>query len=132
MDGTEFESRITDIERKLSKLESAFERKQSPALRSKDDEDRLVENADKLKTLEMILISLKLNGKQTKDEVKMTLQDWGKVFGNWFDGGNFNGRLVKKNVVRKEGKNENDEDVFSLTRRGEMLADELIAKLKAG
>ena len=116
----------------MSKLESALEGKELTALRSKDVEDRLVENADKLKSQEMLIISLKLNSKQTKDEFKRTLQDWGKVFGNWFDGGNFNGLLVKKNVVKKEGKNENDEAAFSLTRRGEMLADELIAKLEAG
>jgi hypothetical protein len=32
-------------------------------------------------------------------------------------------------MVKKETRDENGEDVFSLTRRGEMLADELIAKV---
>ena len=92
-------------------------------------ERKLVENAGKMNTQEMIVISLRLNGKQTKERVKSTLQDWGKVYGNWFDGGNFNGRLVRKNIVKKEDKNEKNEDLFSLTKRGEMLADELITKV---
>ena len=62
--------------------------------------------------------------------MKNMLQDWGKVYGSWFDGGNFNGRLVRKNIVKKEDRNEKNEDLFSLTRRGEMLADELITKVK--
>lgn len=131
MDSQELENRISGIERRLSLLESSLERKQSVTPRSNDLEARLVENAQKIKTQEMIVISLKLNGEQTKEEIKNTLQDWGKVYGNWFDGGNFNGRLVKKNIVKKEAKNEKNEDLFSLTKRGEMLADELIAKAKA-
>lgn len=131
MDALELDKRISDIERRLTKLESGFGA-QSASPKSNTVEDKLVENTDKLKTQELIIISLKLYGKQTKDEIKTTLQDWGKVYGKWFDGGNFNGRLVRKNVVKKEGKNENDDDVFSLTRRGEMLADQLIAKVRAG
>ncbi len=99
--------------------------------RYNDLEAKLVENAEKLKTPEMIIISLKIHGKQTKEQIKATLQDWGKVYGNWFEGGNFNGRLVKKNIVKKEDKNEKNEESFSLTKRGDMLADELIAKANA-
>ncbi|HEV8387746.1 MAG TPA: hypothetical protein VGQ03_09000 [Nitrososphaera sp.] len=133
MDAAALERRIGDIERRLSKLEEILqEERQSLTTRSNELEQRLVENADKTNTQEMIIISLRVNGKQTKEEVKRMLQDWGKVYGNWFDGGNFNGRLVRKNIVKKDGKNEKDEDLFSLTKRGEMLADELITKVKAG
>ena len=128
----ELESRIRDIESRLSKLEAALLGTQSVTPRSSDLEAKLVENAEKLNTQEMIIISLKLHGKQTKEQIKTTLRDWGKVYGNWFEGGNFNGRLVKKNIVKKEDKNEKNEDSFSLTKRGEMLADELIAKANAG
>ena len=128
----ELESRIRDIESRLSKLEAALLGTQSVTPRSSDLEAKLVENAEKLNTQEMIIISLKLHGKQTKEQIKTTLRDWGKVYGNWFEGGNFNGRLVKKNIVKKEDKNEKNEDSFSLTKRGDMLADELIAKANAG
>jgi hypothetical protein len=128
----ELESRISDIERRLSKLEAALIGTQSVTPRYNDLEAKLVENAEKLKTQEMIIISLKIHGKQTKEQIKATLQDWGKVYGNWFEGGNFNGRLVKKNIVKKEDKNEKNEESFSLTKRGDMLADELIAKANAG
>jgi hypothetical protein len=33
------------------------------------------------------VISLRLQQKQTKAEIKQTLEDWGKAFGNWFEGG---------------------------------------------
>ena len=78
----------------------------------------------------MILISLRIKNKQTREQIKKTLQDWGKVYGNWFDGGNFNGRLLKKNIVRKDGKNDNNDETYSLTKRGEFLADELIVKVR--
>jgi hypothetical protein len=132
LDIPELESRISDIERRLSKLEAALQGTGSTALQSSALEAKLVQNAEKLKTQEMIIVSLKLNGKQSKEQIKKTLQDWGKVYGNWFEGGNFNGRLVKKNIVKKEeAKNEKNEDLFSLTKRGEMMAEELIAKANA-
>jgi hypothetical protein len=116
LDAAALESRIGDIERRLSKLEEILQgERQSLTTISNELEQRLVENADKMNTQEMIIISLRVNGKQTKEEVKRMLQDWGKVYGNWFDGGNFNGRLVRKNIVKKEGKNEMNEDLFSLT-----------------
>ena len=131
MEREELENRIQDIERRLSKLEAALGGNQ---IRAKPSalETKLVENAGKINTQEMIVISLKLSGRQTKEQIKNTLQDWGKVYGNWFEGGNFNGRLVKKNIVKKDDKNEKNEDLFSLTKAGEMLADELIAKVMAG
>lgn len=133
MDAAALESRIGDIDRRLSKLEEILlGERQSRTTISNELEQRLVENADKMNTQEMIIISLRVNGKQTKEEVKKMLQDWGKVYGNWFDGGNFNGRLVRKNIVKKEGKNDKNEDLFSLTKRGEMLADELIIKVTVG
>ena len=133
MDAAALESRIGDIEHRLSKLEEILQgERQSQTTRSNELEQRLVENADKMNTQEMIIISLRVSGKQTKEQVKTTLQDWGKVYGNWFDGGNFNGRLVRKNIVKKEGKNGKNEDLFSLTKRGEMLAGELITKVTGG
>jgi hypothetical protein len=130
LDPVELESRIDAIERRLAKLEEMLPRESHNTFGSNELERKLVENAGRMNTQELIVISLRLNGKQTKEQVKTVLQDWGKVYGNWFDGGNFNGRLVRKNIVKKEDRNENNEDLFSLTRRGEMLADELITKVK--
>jgi hypothetical protein len=132
LEGAELEGRIADIERRLAKLEAMLAGNHAPAERSSELEARLVKSADKVNTQEMIVISLKLHGRQTKEEIKSSLQDWGKVYGNWFEGGNFNGRLVKKNIVKKEDKNEKNEDRFSLTKRGELLAEELISKVMTG
>lgn len=130
MDTVELERRIGDIERRLAKLEAPLPKESHHTASSNELERKLVENAAKMNTQEMIVISLRLNGKQTKEQIKDMLQDWGKVYGTWFDGGNFNGRLVRKNIVKKEGKNEENEELFSLTKRGELLADELITKVK--
>lgn len=124
----EIEARIRSIEERLAKLEA--EATASPAAsRLQGLESRLVEKSAATRTQDMIIISLKLNGKQTKEEIRKALQEWGKVYGNWFDGGNFNGRLVKKNIVKRDAKNEGSEDTFSLTKRGEFLATELIQKV---
>jgi hypothetical protein len=130
LDTAELESRIDLIELRLAKLEEMLPRHSRNATNLNELERKLVENAGRMNTQELIVISLRLNGKQTKEQVKNMLQDWGKVYGSWFDGGNFNGRLVRKNIVKKEDRNEKNEDLFSLTRRGEMLADELITKVK--
>ena len=132
MDSDELEKKIVSIEARLSKLEDAILHGNPTASQTRADglEARLIERAGKTKTQEMILISLRIKDKQTREQIKKTLQDWGKVYGNWFDGGNFNGRLLKKNIVRKDGKDGSNDETFSLTKRGEFLADELIAKVR--
>ncbi|HEY7507415.1 MAG TPA: hypothetical protein VH621_07380 [Nitrososphaera sp.] len=125
----ELEKRIAGIEARLSKLEDALLRG-GPQTTLDNLEARLVENASKINTQEMILISLRIKDKQTREQIKKSLQEWGKVYGNWFDGGNFNGRLLKKNIVRKGGIDDSNHETYTLTKRGEFLADELIAKVK--
>ena len=121
---SDLEKRIEEIEKRLSKLEALVSGR--PAAAPAGIEAALAEKVDEINTQDLIVVSLRLNKKQTKAEIKNTLQDWGKAFGNWFEGGNFNGRLVKKGIVKKEG------DAYALTRKGELLADELISGLKAG
>lgn len=126
---SDLEKRVLEMEKRLDKLEALVSGRSLAAPAGL--ESALAEKVDEINTQDLIVVSLRLNKKQTKAEIKKTLQDWGKAFGNWFEGGNFNGRLVKKGVVKKEGEN-GAEDVYALTRKGELRADELIAQLKAG
>ena len=127
----EIEARIKMIEDRLAKLESSLIGASTGGAVPQGLEVLLIKNAGSIKTQDMIIISLRRNGRQTKEGIKKTLQDWGKVYGTWFDGGNFNGRLVKKNIVKKEGSNDDNEEYYSLTKRGEFIADELIQKVLA-
>ena len=127
----EIEARIKIIEDRLAKLESSLIGASTGGAVPQGLEAILIKKANSIKTQEMIIISLRRNGTQTKEGIKKTLQDWGKVYGTWFDGGNFNGRLVKKNIVKNEGSNDDNEEYYSLTKRGEFIADELIQKVLA-
>lgn len=127
----EIEARIKIIEDRLAKLESSLIGASTGGAVPQGLEAILIKKANSIKTQDMIIISLRRNGTQTKEGIKKTLQDWGKVYGTWFDGGNFNGRLVKKNIVKNEGSNDDNEEYYSLTKRGEFIADELIQKVLA-
>ena len=132
MSNGNIDNKIQDIKKRLSKLEKAvFEEGSSSFSQSaKGIEKLIVEKVNDIHTHHLIVISLKLRAKQTRDEIKETLQDWGKVFGKWFTGGNFSNRLIKTNIVKLEGKNDDGEDLFTLTKKGELLAEELIKKIQ--
>lgn len=124
MDSTE--DKLAEFEKRLARLEGAvFSAPSSSKAKPRDAESAVVENIDRINTQDLVVISLKLRQKQGKEEIKATLSDWGKGFGSWFEGGNF-GRLLKKGIVKKDG------DSFALTKKGELLADDLISKAKSG
>ena len=72
------EKRITGIEARLSKLEDALLRG-GPQTTAGDLEAKLIEEASKINIQEMILISLRIKDKQTREQIKQSLQEWGKV-----------------------------------------------------
>jgi hypothetical protein len=118
--------REKELKRRIAELEKELLGKQEwPGL-----EQRLAERVDEISTQDLIVVALRLKPNQRKEDLKMVLSDWGKVFGTWFEGGNFSGRLLKKGIVMKEGSGE-EGDIFRLTRKGELEADRLIAALHA-
>lgn len=126
---TDFEKRFQKIEERLSKIEEfLFKGESTP--KSTGLEKMIVENVEKISTHYLIVIALRLKPKQTRQEIKKMLEDWGKIVGDWFKGGNMNNRLIKLSLVKRDGVNEKKEEIFSLTKKGELLADELIQKLK--
>jgi hypothetical protein len=126
---SDLEKTVADLERRIARLEQAVYGREPAAARG--FEQLLVGKIEDMGTQDLILLSLLMRPKQTKAEIRATLQDWGKAFGSWFDGGNFSGRLVKSGLVKKDGANDKGEEVFTLTKRGKMEADELAKKIRA-
>lgn len=125
----DLESAIRDLQKRVASLEQALYK--SPQTTTRGLEQRIVEKVDKIGTQDLIVVALRLNSKQTKEQIKNVLSDWGKAYGNWFEGGNFSGRLVKKGLVKKDGPTDAGDDIFLLTKKGEIEADNLITNLQA-
>lgn len=128
-DNMDLENAIRDLQKRVAALEQAAHKSLQPSARGL--EGRIAEKVDKMGTQDLIVIALRLNAKQTKNQIKSVLSDWGKAYGNWFEGGNFSGRLVKKGLVKKDGQEDAGDDLFSLTKKGEIEADNLITNLQA-
>jgi hypothetical protein len=118
---SEFEKRLADLEKRVSILEQNINN-QRPANFLQD----IITKIDEIGTQDLVILALKEKPNSTKSEIKNTLSDWGKSYGNWFEGGNFSGRLIKKGLVKKADKNEKGEDRFLLTKKGEKRADDLL------
>ena len=123
------EKRFHKLEERVSKIEKVLF-KEGSVSKAVGIEKLIVENVEDISTQHLVVIALKLKPKQTRKEIKKILEDWGKVVGDWFKGGNMNNRLVKMSIVKRDDVNEKNDDLFSLTKKGELLADELIEKLK--
>jgi hypothetical protein len=130
----DLESAVRDLQKRVAALEQAAYKGPQASARGLDK--RIAEKVDKIGTQDLIVVALRLNPKQTKDQIKSVLSDWGKAYGNWFEGGNFSGRLVKKGLVKKglvkkDGQGDAGDDLFALTKKGEIDADNLITALQA-
>lgn len=66
--------------------------------KSKGFEKIVIDKIDDISIQHLVVIILKLKPNQTRHEIKKIMEDWGKVVGNWFRGGNMNNRLVKKTL----------------------------------
>jgi len=128
LDSSNLEKVVLDLQKRVTSLEQAvYGSGSKPARRGL--EQRIVEKVDDIGTQDLILVALMLAPKQSKTQIRQVLSDWGKAFGSWFEGGNFSGRLVKAGLVKKDGASDAGEDLFSLTKKGEMEADSLVSKL---
>lgn len=126
---SDLEKTIRDLQKRVASLEQAIYK--IPTRSTYGIEQRIAEKVDEMGTQELIIIALRLKEKQNKEEIKDVLSDWGKAYGSWFEGGNFSGRLIKKGLVKKDNLIGSGEDLFSLTKKGEIDADNLISKLQA-
>lgn len=133
LDSSNLEKVVLDLQKRVASLEQAVYgsgSSSSPKTASRGLEQRIVEKVDDIGTQDLILVALMQNPKQSKAQIRQVLNDWGKAYGSWFDGGNFSGRLVKAGLVKKDGASDAGEELFSLTKKGEMEAGNLVSKLQ--
>ena len=122
------EERLASLEKRVQKLEdSTAVRTPSASSKTADTEALIVSKVDSIETQDLIVIALRLTPRQTKNQVKAVLNDWGANVGSWFEGGNLNSRMVAKGLVKKEEAKEGI--LFSLTKKGELLADQILNSL---
>ncbi|MEW5839650.1 hypothetical protein [Nitrososphaera sp.] len=134
---SDFEARLQDLEKRVALLEqqrqaggSGTGGRTSSSSSAADADQLIAKNVDGIGTQDLILVALWTKKPQmTKAEIRAVLQDWGKAFGSWFEGGNFSGRLVRAGLVKKDGEREG-EDLFALTKKGEVSAQEILDNLK--
>jgi hypothetical protein len=123
------EERLESLEKRMQKLEESLAANVSAtASKPYKVEALVISRIREIETQDLVVIALKLKPKQKKGEVKAMLQDLGARVGNWFEGGNLNTRMVNSNIVKKAETKEGV--VFSLTKKGEFLANEVIDKIK--
>lgn len=91
---------------------------------------QLAYQIDKMSIPDLIMTILRTKSPQTKSEISATLAAIGKDISSWLKGGNLNNRLLKRGLVIKLGKTENNEDLLSLTIRGMIQAEKLIDEIK--
>ncbi len=127
------EERLEALEKRVSKIEDTIVPKVTAPNRTTafDIEGLIVKKIDEIGTQDFIVMALNLKPKQSKSQLKTILENWGKPVGNWFEGGNFNGRLLKKGIVKSDGADANGNDLYILTKRGEQIADELMTKIRS-
>lgn len=122
--------RVEALEREMAQLKRVFSGN-IPREHSKSEgkEAVVVANIAKIGIQDSVIFCFRIKGPQTKEQAKKILDVWGVAYGSWFDGGNFNNRLLKNRIVKSDGELENGERIYSLTMKGEQIADEKISRL---
>ena len=113
------ERKIKNLEKRISKLEEVKTEvsSSSKGLKLKTISKKLEDNFDRLGTQHLVVFALKLKSKQTKKQLETLLLNWGanQTIHGWFKGGNFSKRLLKAGIVMADGKNSENEALYSLT-----------------
>jgi DNA-binding transcriptional ArsR family regulator len=123
------QTRIDSIEERLARIEKIILEGNYRSGKRNDVERLLIDNIGKIPMQHLVVVSLYLNTKQTKEEISNSLEDWGKNVGRWFQKNHFDG-LLKKKIIKKHRENRNER--YSLTRKGENVADKIIEQLISG
>ena len=128
----ELKKRIIKLENRVTKLEENSEHIESGIKNNLDNIGlKLQGKIDSIGQQKLIIIALRFKPQQSKSNLLDVLMNWGmkKTIHKWFRGGNFNNRLLNNGIIRKDGTNSDNEDLFSLTiSKGIPKADELIQK----
>lgn len=127
-------TRLESLERRISILEDKISHGDSftlPVSKSSIEEENIVSKIDSIGTQTLVVIALKLFPGMSKLMVMEKLTDWGKTFGIWFKGGNLNNRLIKKGIVKVDRTERGEDAKYYLTKKGELMANSLLEKVKS-
>ncbi len=130
----DLEQRFKDIEQRFKEMEqrvSILEHSEVPT--SQPDSDsiltKLADKFGKIGPQNIVIIALKINPRQTKEQLISIIEGWGTPIKKWFKTNHFKSRLLDNGLVIIVGKNDDAKDIFSLSEiKGNKLADELIQR----
>ena len=134
----EFEKKLESLEKKMNARMDRLEAMLSGAgsthsieKQSRETTDDVIaKNVNGKFVKNAILFALLEEDRQSKTQIQKKLERLGVPYGSWFTGGNFKQRLVRTGIVVEDGKNENGEQLFSLSIRGKTITKEMFEAIK--
>lgn len=131
----DFQEKIESLENRVSKLEEEINSLKKSKLNIPDNSGLIVEipknvikNIEKIPTKNLVLISLRINSNQTINDLEIKLKKIGWIEDTFFEK-HFGTSLISKGLVQPSGKNANGKKTFSLTTKGEIIADKTLEDL---
>ncbi len=129
MDQAEIETKLKELEERLHRLENPQKQNSVQNNLSSSNLDsftqKIASKIDDITTGNLVLISLKITPNRSMSDIKKNIVSWGWAKDSFFEKGHFQD-LVKKGLVH--GTQNDKNSIFSLTGKGEILADKLIQK----
>lgn len=129
----ELEKRIEDLEEMMKSL--LKDNKAEPLNQNTSKLQKIMtEKISKVKPLDLVILVLHSNSKQSRDEMKIKFKSLGatKKMLNWFNGGNFKQRLIDTGIIFVDGKNDDDKTTYSLTEgKGKQKVLEMIENFES-
>ncbi|MFZ0184833.1 MAG: hypothetical protein WAL88_08380 [Nitrosotalea sp.] len=117
--------------RDSSKVDELIEKiKTKKQIKSESLEILIANQIDNMPITDLVVIALRIQDNQTKSQLSKTIGEIGRDVGSWLRGGNINNRLIKTGLIRKVGTME-DQNVFSLTVKGMILAEKLLDHIRS-
>jgi hypothetical protein len=129
--GIELEERMSHMEARIAVLENLLKSKPKELEPASSKEAIVAAKVKDIGVQDCVILCYGLKGAQTRQQVMKTLDIWGKPYGSWFTGGNFNNRLLKKGILRPDGKSEEGEEIYCLTMSGQHTFEEKLGEVTA-
>ena len=90
----------------------------------------IIKNIEKIPTKDLVLISLRINPSQTINDLEIKIKQIGWIADTFFKK-HFGTVLVNKGLVQPFGTNADGKKTFSLTMKGEIIADKTLEDLSS-
>lgn len=136
----ELEKRLTELDNRVLELEvdvKSLKNSKTTPLDISGNSGTIVEipkniitNIEKIPTKNLVLISLRTNLNQTINDLEIKLKKIGWIEDTFFEK-HFGTSLISKGLVHPSGKNADGKKTFSLTMKGEIMADKISEDLSS-